>query len=126
MMKQMFFLALMILLTAENGQGQGNMSYRPGEKVHYSIHYGVITGGTATIELKTDTLFGKTVWHSKMEARTTGLTDAIFRVLDIYESFIDPKTQLPATSIRNIREGRYRKYNEVLFDHDTRPDSAIL
>jgi hypothetical protein len=29
-------------------------------------------------------------------------------------------------SIRNIREGRYRKYNEVLFDYSTRSDSAIL
>lgn len=116
----------MILLTSKNGVSQKNMSYKPGEKVHYSIHYGVITGGTATIEIKTDTLYGKTVWHSKLEARTTGLTDAIFRVLDIYESFINPETQLPAKSIRNIREGRYRKYNEVLFDRDTRPDSAIL
>lgn len=116
----------MILLTSKNLLSQKNMSYKPGEKVHYSIHYGVITGGTATIEIKTDTLFGKTVWHSRLEARTTGLTDAIFRVLDIYESYIDPETQLPAKSIRNIREGRYRKYNEVLFDHVTRPDSAIL
>lgn len=116
----------MILLTSKNLQSQKNMSYLPGEKVHYTIHYGVITGGTATIEIKNDTLFGKTVWHSRLEAKTTGLTDAIFRVLDIYESFIDPETQLPAKSIRNIREGRYRKYNEVLFDHDTRPDSVIL
>jgi hypothetical protein len=126
MMKQYFILAVMILLTSKNLLSQKNMSYKPGEKVHYSIHYGVITGGTATIEIKTDTLFGKTVWHSRLEARTTGLTDAIFRVLDIYESYIDPETQLPAKSIRNIREGRYRKYNEVLFDHVTRPDSAIL
>ena len=116
----------MILLTPKNLQSQKVMSYKPGEKVHYSIHYGVITGGSATIEIKNDTLFGKTVWHSRMEAKTTGLTDAIFRVLDIYESFIDPETQLPVKSIRNIREGRYRKYNEVLFDHNTRPDSAIL
>jgi hypothetical protein len=29
-------------------------------------------------------------------------------------------------SIRNISEGKYRKYNEVLFDHKTRADSAIL
>jgi hypothetical protein len=29
-------------------------------------------------------------------------------------------------SVRNIREGRYRRYNEVLFDHKTRADSAIL
>jgi hypothetical protein len=61
-----------------------------------------------------------------MIGKTTGLTDAIYRVLDIYESYIDPETGLPVKSIRNIREGRYRKYNEVLFDHKTRPDSAIL
>jgi hypothetical protein len=46
--------------------------------------------------------------------------------MDIYESFIDPNTELPVKSIRNVREGRYRKYNEVLFDHTTRADSSIL
>jgi len=126
MMKKLVCLAVLIVLTAKSGISQSYMSYKPGEKVHYAIHYGVITGGVATIEIKTDTLFGKTVWHSRMEARTTGFTDAIFRVLDIYESFIDPETQLPAKAIRNVREGRYRKYNEVLFDHVTRSDSTIL
>jgi hypothetical protein len=29
-------------------------------------------------------------------------------------------------TIRNIREGRYRKYNEVIFDHKSRADSTIL
>ncbi len=125
-MKKLFFLSIMILLNSINGQSQKNMSYKPGEKVHYSIHYGVITGGTAKIEIKVDTLSGKTVWHSMMEAKTTGITDAFFRVLDIYESFIDPQTRLPVKSIRNVREGRYKKYNEVLFDHTTRSDSAIL
>ena len=42
------------------------------------------------------------------------------------KAYIDPETELPVKSIRNISEGRYRKYNEVLFDHKTRPDSAIL
>ena len=46
--------------------------------------------------------------------------------MDVYESYIDPATELPVFSIRNIREGRYRKYNEVSFDRISRPDSAIL
>ena len=54
------------------------------------------------------------------------MADAIFKVVDIYESFMDPVTELPVKSIRNIREGRYRKYNVVLFDHHTRADSTIL
>jgi len=54
------------------------------------------------------------------------VAEALFKVLDIYESYVDPVTELPVKSIRNIREGRYRKYNVVLFDHKTRADSSIL
>jgi hypothetical protein len=120
------FLLIIVLLLPVSGIGQHPPAYKTGERINYNIHYGVITGGVASIEVFTDTLSGKTVWHSRLEAKTTGLTDAIFRVLDIYESYVDPVTQLPVKSIRNVREGRYRRYNEVLFDHKTRPDSAIL
>ncbi len=50
----------------------------------------------------------------------------IFKVVDIYEVYIDPESELPLKSIRNVREGRYRRYNVVMFDHKTRSDSAIL
>jgi len=101
-------------------------SYKAGEKIIYTIQYGIITAGNASLELRNDTLNGKEVLHSKLTAKTTGMADVIFKVLDIYESFIDPVTELPVKSIRNIREGRYKKYNEVLFDHKTRTDSAII
>ncbi len=122
-MRSIAFIISLLIVTSSLLKGQ---NYCVGEKVDYIIHYGVLNGGIATLELKSDTLKGKEVWHSTMIAKTTGMADAIFRVLDIYESYIDPKTELPVKSIRNIREGRYRKYNEVLFDHKTRSDSAIL
>lgn len=102
------------------------ISYKPGEKINYAIHYGLIQGGVASLELKPDTFRGKNVWHSVLIGRTIGVADAVFKVKDIYESYIDPLTELPVFSIRNIQEGRYRKYNEVIFDHTTRSDSAIL
>ncbi len=101
-------------------------SYRPGEKVSYVIHYGVVQGGIATLELKADTFRGKEVWHSVFLGKTTGMADAIFRVKDIYESYFDTTSGLPVFSIRNIQEGRYRRYNEVIFDHYVRTDSAVL
>lgn len=101
-------------------------SYQPDERISYIIHYGLITGGVASLELRQDTLRGKDVWHSVLIGRTTGLADVIFRVLDVYESYIDPTTELPVLAVRNIREGRYKRYNEVVFDHKTRKDSAIL
>lgn len=124
-MKRILYIIGFLIIISSRGRGQ-EVSYKPGEKVSYSIHYGLITGGTASLELNIDTLDGKEVWHSTFLAKTTGMADAFFKVLDIYESFIDPVTELPLKSVRNVREGRYRKYNEVLFDHKTRVDSAIL
>ena len=120
-------LGLVIIITLISFPGLSQIvSYKVGEKVTYSVQYGFITGGSGNLELTSDTLNGKVVWHSRIEGKTTGLADAIYKVLDIYESYIDPATGLPLKSIRNIHEGRYRKYNVVLFDHKTRADSAIL
>ena len=124
-MKTISYIIGLAILISSSIYGQG-VSYNVGEKVAYTIHYGVINGGIATLENKSDTIDGKEVWHSKFLAKTTGLAEAIFKVKEIYESYIDPDTELPVKSVRNIREGRYRKYNEVLFDHTTRADSAIL
>ena len=124
-MKNIFRILGVSLLMSSSIYCQ-DASYKAGEKISYTIQYGVINSGIATLELKSDTIGCKEVWHSKMVARTTGLADAVFKVLDIYESYMDPSTELPVKSIRNIREGRYRRYNEVLFDHKTRSDSAIL
>jgi hypothetical protein len=114
------FLVLSSVLLAQN------QAYKAGEKIQYVVHYGLINGGIATLELQKATFEGKEVLHSVFIAQTTGIADALFKVKDIYECFIDPKTQLPLKSIRNISEGKYRKYNIVLFDHKTRVDSAIL
>ena len=124
-MKKFFCITGLAIIISSFGWGHAQ-SYKVGEKVNYTVHYGLITGGIATLEILSDTLNGKEVWHSKLLAKTTGVADAVFKVLDIYECFINPVTELPLKSIRNIREGRYRKYNVVLFDHKTRADSAIL
>jgi hypothetical protein len=101
-LSQILFAAF-VYSTAAFGQVT---TYKVGEKVNYIVHYGPITGGEASIKLTSEKLNGKEVWHSVMLAKTTGVTDAFFKVLDIYEVFIDPATQLPVKSVRNVREGR--------------------
>ena len=124
-MKKLILSAILLSLLLFTAAGQ-TMSYQPGEKVNYIIHYGAINGGEASLEIVRDTSFGRELWHAKMDARTTGMADALFRVRDIYEVYLDPATELPVRSIRNVREGRYKRYNVVLFDHASRKDSAIL
>jgi hypothetical protein len=124
-MKRIYYIISLLLLFSAGLSGQIT-TYKPGEKISYDVQYGIITGGTATLELRKDTIAGKEVWHSRMLAKTTGLADAIFKVIDIYEVYMNPATELPVKSVRNIHEGRYKKYNVVMFDHNTRSDSTIL
>jgi len=100
--------------------------YQPGERLSYLIHYGLIHGGNAILYMESDTLIGKNVHHLVISGWTTGLADVLFKVRDKYESYIDPETNLPLKAIRNISEGRYKRYNEVTFDRETRSDSTIL
>jgi len=123
--KTKLLIYIILLLPVLNLKSQES-PYRAGEQVTYVIHYGFINGGMATMTLTMEDYDGKEVLHSYLIGYTTGVADAVFKVRDIYESYFSPETGLPYKSVRNIQEGRYRKYNVVLFDHESRNDSAIL
>lgn len=99
-------------------------SFGAGEELVYTMNYGFVTGGEAILSAKDTVLFGKKLLHLTGTGYTVGLADAIYKIRDTYESFCDPETLFPAKSIRDIREGRYRYYNEVIFKHG--PDSTWL
>ncbi len=93
-------------------------SFNGGEQLTFLLHYGVIKGGKATLNLSDTRFNDNPALHAKMYAKTTGITDKIFRIEDIYESYFDHKNTMPFKSVRNINEGGYKYYNEVLFDHN--------
>lgn len=93
--------------------------YSAGEKLNYNIRYGFIVGGKASLEIKNTKLNGQDVLHVRALGRSAGILNAIYGIRDIYESFIDPETDLPIKAIRNIKEGRYRRYNVAFFNRDS-------
>jgi hypothetical protein len=93
--------------------------YSAGEKLNYNIRYGFIIGGKASLEIKNAKLNKKDVLHVRAIGRSAGILNAIYGIRDIYESFIDPDTDLPIKAIRNIKEGRYRRYNVAFFNRDS-------
>ena len=125
-MRKTTIIVLIILSGALQALVAQKQPYMPGEKVSYQIKYGIVGSGQATLEIKEGFYRGKPVWHAVVAGQTTGLADALYKVRDVYESYIDPETDLPVFTIRNISEGRYRKYNEVGFDHSSRSDSTLL
>ena len=89
-----------------------------GEKLTYRIRYGIVTGGEMSATATTKWLNGQEVFHTVLIGKTTGLIDKLYKVYDIYESYFNPATNLPEKAIRNIREGNYRYYDEVIFNQN--------
>ena len=125
-MKKTALTVLIITVAALQVLEAQKQPYMPGEKISYQIKYGIVGSGQATLEIREGLYNGQHVWHAAVSGQTTGIADALYKVRDVYESYIDPETDLPVFTIRNIQEGRYRKYNEVGFDHKAKSDSTIL
>ncbi|MCA1756039.1 MAG: DUF3108 domain-containing protein [Bacteroidales bacterium] len=125
-MKRSIIISIILVSLAHMGHSQEYKSFRAGEKASYYIHYGILSGGVASLELREDTIFGKDVIYGVLTGKTTGIADVIYKVRDYYHSYFDPTTLLPVKAIRDISESRYRKYNELVFDHYARPDSALV
>ncbi|RUT78390.1 DUF3108 domain-containing protein [Ancylomarina longa] len=87
-----------------------------GEYLRYVIHYGFVRGGKASLKLKPEKYGTSEIYHATLTGKTVGLFNSLYRVKDTYESYISKKTLLPIKAIRDIREGNYKRYNEVLFD----------
>lgn len=122
-----FMIALLVSFFVAGGPASAQKQpYGPGEKISYQIRYGPVTSGHATLEIREAYYKGKPVWHAVISGQTSGVADALYKVRDIYESYINPESDLPVFSIRNIREGGYHKYNEVAFDQTSRSDSTLV
>lgn len=122
-----FFLLLIVFVFFPHTiLSQQRNAFRTGERLKYSIHYGVIRGGEAILEVREGKYDSKRVNHLYLQGRTVGLANKLYNVNDIYQSFTDFKTDLPYMSIRDINENRYKKYTVQTFDHLTRTDSTIV
>jgi hypothetical protein len=90
---------------------------QPIEEMEYTLRFGFIKGGKANLIAEKEKLNKKQTIHYRMRGRTTGLVDHIYEVNDVYESWVDPVTYLPVKSVRQVKEQKYRFYDEVTFDH---------
>ena len=85
----LFFLAIIILL---NTTASGQNNFNPGEELEYVVYFGPINAGVANINLNRTVHNNEQVFYSKLEARSIGLPDKIYKVKDIYESYFDSIT----------------------------------
>jgi hypothetical protein len=92
-------------------------AYLPGEKLTYSLKFGVIQAGQAVIVLQQANYQNMPVYHAKVTAQTVGLAEKLYSVKDVFESYFDMNSSLPHKAIRNVKEGNYTSYCELYFNH---------
>lgn len=95
------------------------LAYSPGEFLEYKVSYGFYTAAYATLSVTDSVVQGVRTNHVVAKAETIGFSDYLFSIRDKYESFINPLTDLPILSIRNLKEGRYKHYNEVTYNRNS-------
>lgn len=115
MKKQLFLLSLLISFSSF---AQKESAYGIGEWFKFRIHYGLVTAGFATLEVKEGVQNNKKVFHTVGNGYTTGMTKLFFKVNDDYQSYIDKATSKPYQFIRKIDEGGYTKNQEGFFNQD--------
>ncbi len=106
--------ALFILLFHFNVYAQQyDIPFIKGEKLQYKIHYGPITAGTANLEVETLQNEYKFIANGK----SNRLFSLFFEVKDFYQSIVDKKSLEPNKFYRNVKEGGYKKIENVFFNH---------
>jgi hypothetical protein len=126
-MKGIFLIMILLVLgatavTAVNDFcGIKNTTLRAGEQIVYKAyyHWGAMNvgAGEATFNTTLETLNNKPVYHIVGDGKTYKTYDWFFKVRDKYETYIDTVTMLPLKFVRNVNEGGFRIYNNVLFNH---------
>ena len=93
--------------------------FRPGEKLTFSVRYGPIRAGEATIELPEITVLdGDSCFHVLTTASSNDFFSTFFHVRDRVESFMSIEDLRPLRFEKHLREGGYAADQIVRFDHD--------
>ncbi len=117
---------LFLLASAKLALGPGDAvrsipqsSFGRGETIKYTVHYGLINGGEATVETagSLERVNDRPCYKATVSGKTTGSFDFFLRIRDQWRAYIDTTSILPLRAQREIAEKNYRKKETVEFDH---------
>jgi len=94
-------------------------SFSTGEVLQYKVHYGLINAAEAVIDVAPNIhrINNRPCYKANVYGKTLGSFDFFLRIRDTWRSYIDTSAIVPQLFHRNIEEGKYRKKENVTFDH---------
>jgi hypothetical protein len=119
---------LLIFILTLNVSAQNN-AIAPGEKLVYTASYnmsGILTDiAQVTMQTSSVKTSKATLLRLKCTAATYSKWDNFFKIRDLYESYVNPKTLTPYLYKRDINEGSYYKYMKYTFSHKTKTVKSV-
>lgn len=93
------------------------VGFHVGEKLVFSVQYGLVTAGEATLEVRNIAdLGGHPCYRIVSDARTNDFFSKFYRVRDRYESYMDTTELYSVRYEKHIREGKFKRDEAVDFD----------
>ncbi|MEI8278615.1 MAG: DUF3108 domain-containing protein [Bacteroidota bacterium] len=100
--------------------GQKNTSFQEGEHLKFKVYYNMsriwINAGEANFNVDLEQLNGHSVYHITGDGKTSKSYEWVYKVHDVYETYIDVATMLPIKFVRNVNEGGFKIYNNISFN----------
>jgi hypothetical protein len=88
-----------------------------GEKLVFSVQYGLVTAGEATLEVRNlAAINGHPAYRIISDARTNDFFSKFFSVRDRYESYMDTTALHSLRYEKHVREGKFKRDDAVDFD----------
>jgi hypothetical protein len=99
------------------GSALESMPFYPGEKLTYSLKWGIVHAGEATLEvLPMKDVEGEWAYHFVMTAKTSSFIDAFYKVRDRVEAYADLGMNRSLMYKKLQKEGRHKRDILVQFD----------
>jgi hypothetical protein len=106
-----------------------NTTIAAGEKLTFSASYNMsgLLNELAQVTMETSEVktSSSTLLKLKCTAATYSKWDSFFKIRDLYESYVSPKTLTPYLYNRDIDEGGYKKFMKYKFNHKARTVSSL-
>ena len=123
-----YLFLLIILIVGQVSTGQNN-TIAPGEKLVYTATYNMSGILTNIAQVKMETSEVKTSKSTLLRLKCTAATykkwDNFFKIRDLYESYVNPKTLTPYLYKRDISEGGYYKFMQYKYSHRTKTVQSL-
>lgn len=97
---------------------QKNMAFTAGEELTFKVSFGFLDAAEAKMHIspKIYQTENRPTYKIDVYGQTLGVFK-LFKVNDNWGSYLDTANIIPYQSYRHIEEGKYRKHEKVLFDH---------